>query len=485
MSVDALLFRSDVDELLTNVDYISVIPPELLGRIFRLAQPSEPEGDHDDYMEPVETPGIPVEVVVSHVSGYWRNVALGMGLLWRDINLRRSKTVQKLRAYLERSGTTPLRVRLDLVQGPWEITALTRTLDLLFLHIFRWGRLTIHSTIETSKIPVVSRLYDVHAPGLEHLSLCINDIDSENLKSVRRADLAQILTGGSPRLSVLRLRGVSMHFFRPPLANITTLYLEQTRGLFIGYHRFKNILAASPALAHLSIHDTIIDEWEEEWPLDSVSSIPVLNLVSLRVSIPGTLQHVFSDILISISAPRLESLVLKEVAEVHLDRFFQLPGVSRKFPSLRSLTFCDFDYRSEGRLALLCAALPSITEFTCIHTAAYAPKILEMMAGRSNAYVPGSPTGDPWPRLRTLTVNLEVEDLELVRVAVERRKGLGHPLCFLRVSGGSLCDDINDMDEEDDENLAWLQENITVERPGKTDPWPPGTDDYDPDDTWF
>ncbi|KAJ7625495.1 hypothetical protein FB45DRAFT_67239 [Roridomyces roridus] len=290
------------------------------------------------------------------------------------------------------------------------------------------------------------------------------------------------MTGGCPNLSVLRLRGVSMHFFRPPLTHspITTLYLEQTHYLFIGYSRFRDFLTASPALAHLSIHDTLIDEWEEEWPPDSVGSIPVPNLVSLRISIPGTLQHVFSDVLLSISAPKLESLVLKEVPEVHLDRFFQYPGVSDKFPSLRSLTFCDFDYRSEQRVAKMCAALPSVTEFTCIHSPIYPPKILEMMAGRAQASVPGSPTGDPWPLLRTLNTTIDVGDLELVRLAVERRKEMGLPLCFLRINP-SLFEE--EMDEEEDENLTWLQEHITVE-PLVADRWPPGSD-YDPVDDWF
>ncbi|KAJ7781905.1 hypothetical protein DFH07DRAFT_390644 [Mycena maculata] len=476
--------HADSEPVFTSPDenYISAIPPELLGRIFQLAQPTARPESEDKCEEPdrIPPPGIPVEVVASHVSGYWRKVALGMGPLWREINIRHDVTMEKLRTYLARSGNALLHIRLDLIQGPWDIAVLTETVDLLFSHILRWGRLTIHSTIETSDMPVVSRLYDVSAPQLEHLGLCIDDVDAKNLKSVRRADFEQILTKGCPRLSVLRLRGLSMHFFRPPLTNITTLHLEQTRGLFMGYTRFKHMLTASPALAHLSIHDTIIDEWEEEWPVDSVSCISVPSLISLRISIPGTLQHIFSDVLISISAPRLESLVLKQVAEVHLDRFFHLPGVSVKFPSLRSLTFYDFDYRSGERLAKMCTAFPSITEFTCIHTPAYPPRILEMMAGRSIAPL-GAPTVDPWPTLRTLTTNIDADDLELLRLVVERRRDIGHPLRFLRVHEGMF---EYTMDEEDEETLAWLEDNMTVERFLNVGRWPPGSD-YDPDDTFF
>jgi hypothetical protein len=268
----------DSDDFSPRNDHISAVPPELLASIFELAQSS---ADEDEDAEPIN-PQIPVEVVASHVSVYWRNVALNTRLLWRHINISQSETVEKIQVYLARSGQVLLHVRLDLIQRPLEVTMLTEKVDLLFSQFNRWERFTIHSNIETAEFPVVSRLYDVFSPSLEHLALCINDVDSENLKAIRRADFEQILTKGCPRLTVLRLRGLSMHFFRPPLANITTLYLEQTRGLFIGYERFAHLLTASPALAHLSIHDSIIDEFEETWPFNRC--IPVPNLVKMPSS---------------------------------------------------------------------------------------------------------------------------------------------------------------------------------------------------------
>ncbi|KAJ7255427.1 hypothetical protein B0H12DRAFT_531956 [Mycena haematopus] len=458
-------------------DYISNIPPELLSTIFYTAQCSSAVDDRGTEEEDEDFARrcalhAQVEVLVSHVNVYWRNVALTTCILWRHINIGRNESVVKIRAYLGRSGQCTLHFRLDL---RCKIPALTEIVDLVFQQLDRWERFTVHSNIEASDIPVVSRLYDASAPSLEQLGLCINDVDSENLKRVRRADFEQILTHGCPRLTVLRLRGLSMHFFRPPLTSITTLYLEQTRGLFMGFERFKHLLTAAPALAHLSIHDAIIDEQDDFWPVNSADCIPLPNLVSLRISIPGTLQHIFSDVLISITAPQLQSLVLKEVGQMHLDRFLRLPGASRKFPALRSLTFCDFDYQSPEHLALMCAALPSITEFTCIHTTAYAPTILLMMAGQSTT---SESAGDPWPDLRTFSTNLDVDDLELVRMAVERRQRIGFPLRFLRISG------IDEEDIDEEETWEWLGENLTVERFEAIERWPPGSD-YDPDDTLF
>ncbi|KAJ6514940.1 hypothetical protein C8R47DRAFT_1089125 [Mycena vitilis] len=480
-SVVARDMRMSCDRESQADDYISTMPPELLANIFQLAhQPglSEGEEEEEDADEPPasDQPASPTEMVLSHVNFYWRNVALTTRVLWRHITIEQKEPLEKVRAYLGRSGPhTPLHLRVDVRR---DIPALTEKLHLVFQHLDRWERVTIHSNLETSDIPIVARLYDASAPILEHLALCVHDVDSTNIEAFRRADLEQILTQGCPRLTVLRLRGLSMHFFRPPITNITTLHLEQTRGIFLGYECFKNLLIAAPALAHLSIHDTIIDELEESWPPDEC--IPLPNLVSLRIFFPGTLQHVFSDILISISAPRLESLVLKEAGETHLDRFLGLPGVSTKFPSLRSLTFCDFDYLEAERLAQMCAAFPKVTEFTCIHTTAYPPTALVMMAGKSAVAVPGSPNGDPWPDLHTFNANLDVDDLELVKIAVERRKLIGYPLRVLRISGV----DEFDLDEETEEIFDWLEDNLTVERFSAVERWPPGSD-YDPDDTLF
>ncbi|KAK7025129.1 F-box domain-containing protein [Favolaschia claudopus] len=445
-------------------DYISSLPPEVLAEIFLTAQHLVFEEESSDAEESPRRLSLEyqVEVLVSRVNSHWRNVALSTCVLWRHIIIGPDESVERVRVYLERSGpNTPLHLRLDLRA---KIPTLTEILDLVFEELSRWERFTIHSNLETAEFPVVSRLYDTAAPSLKVLGLCIHDIDAENLKWVRRADSEQILTHGCPRLTVLRLRGLSMHFFRPPLSHITTLYLEQTRGLFMGFAGFKHFLTASPALAHLSVHDAIIDEVEDVWPVNSVDCIPLPSLISLRISTPGTLQHIVSDILISISAPRLQSLVLKEVGPMHLDRFLILPGVSSKFSQLRSLTFCDFDYPSADHLAGLCAALPDITDFT-----KYTSIDSDPLVG-----------GDRWPNLQTVATNLEVDHLELLREAVETRQGTNCPLRVLRIANI----DEEDIDEEDEENWEWLKANLTVERFDTVERWPPGSD-YDPDDTIF
>ncbi|KAJ7673081.1 hypothetical protein DFH06DRAFT_1174332 [Mycena polygramma] len=186
---------------------------------------------------------------------------------------------------------------------------------------------------------VLSRLSSISAPILEHLSVCVQGADS-----LCRADFGQIPMQDCPKLTVLRLRGLSVNFFRPPVTNISTLHLERVGGLFLGYERFKNLLTAAPALAHLSIHGAIIDENQESWPSDGHIALP--SLVSLRISIPWTRYHISSDILIS--APRLQSFVLKEVAQWHLDRFLELPTCQPSSPASVRSRFATLTTRIGG-----------------------------------------------------------------------------------------------------------------------------------------
>src|ERR1700761_7360266 len=100
-----------------NEDYIPAIPPELLAHIFQLAQqPPEPQDDGSDSDEP---PLLAVELLMSHVRGYWRKLAHSTGPLWRHITIDHSGSADKLRAYLLRAGCqTPLHVQLNLICKP-------------------------------------------------------------------------------------------------------------------------------------------------------------------------------------------------------------------------------------------------------------------------------------------------------------------------------------------------------------------------------
>ncbi|KAJ7066419.1 hypothetical protein C8F01DRAFT_700936 [Mycena amicta] len=475
----------------SHKDYVSAIPPELLARIFRAAQlPEQDDDDRDDEQE--RTQSVPLEILVSQVSRYWRTTALGTGLLWRNISVSQSCSVDKLRTYLARSGTqTPLHVQVAVAHRQAtdvEFATMQQKLDLMFEQRERWQRLMIQVDIERAELPLVTRMYDCTAPALERLVLCIDDIDEDSLPNaqVRRADMEQILTQGCPQLKVLRLRGLSTHFFRPSLHNVTTLYLEQTRGLFLGFEQFKHLLTSAPQLAHLSVHDTLIDDSEEAWPLQDLSSIPAPQLTALRLSHPGSAQPLESGILLALYAPLLTSLVVKNPTYAGLTPFVAFPGIYTKF-ALRTLAFCDFDYNSADRLRPLTKALPCVSEFTRLASPVTSPSVLLMLAGEwvstdilAEEMVSSS---ELWPELHTINTTLDISDLPLLRSAVERRKRVGYPLRVVRLPPSVFQE--AEEDDDDAETLEWLSNNLEVLEPFVAmDRWPPG-EEHDPEDNLF
>src|ERR1700733_12574845 len=81
---------------------ISDLPYEILARVFELAR--------DPSLK--VTPRLPRnEVIFSHVTRRWRQVAIGVPSLWTDILASPHTVLDELRAYLERSRALPLCIR--------------------------------------------------------------------------------------------------------------------------------------------------------------------------------------------------------------------------------------------------------------------------------------------------------------------------------------------------------------------------------------
>lgn len=211
-----------------------------------------------------------------------------------------------------------------------------------------------------------------------------------------------------------------MPLFRPSLDVVTTLHLDQTLPLPIQYDTFRQIITASPHLTHLSVYGDILLAWP-----GASQAIELPSLRSLRIC--GVNGMIYSDLLLGINAARLESLVLKDAQEFDLERFRASPNMF-KFPQLKHLTFCDFEFSSHV-YADLFRAFPAITEFTAYHpTTSATPMILFLLA---------QPIDEvdwvPWPDLETLTFMLNLSDDALIGNVIETRKEAGCPLTRLRL----------------------------------------------------
>jgi len=285
--------------------------------------------------------------------------------------------------------------------------------------------------------------------------------------------LPQILAGGTPALSFLRLGCHAMAFFRPPLSTVTTLHLDQTSLLPISYPVLRRLVTASNLLTNLSIYGDIIDA--DRWPNYSTIELPALK--SLRMY--GRAGFIYCGVLLSISAPLLESLVLKGVLHHDLDELWESPQMP-KFPSLRSLTFCDFEC-TDSTYERIFHAFPAITDFTMLHSSTSIPRVLGLVEGRGHSRVGSvSEKHPPWPELRSLTLLFDCEDDASIIEMVNARRRLKHPITKLRLGAVTR--------SQHDRTVrlgGLLREHVQVETFVEIDQWPVDLQDVDEGDVLF
>ncbi|KAG5644966.1 hypothetical protein DXG03_007338 [Asterophora parasitica] len=445
---------------------ISSLPSELLSYIFRLGQAMDfAIVTLEAHLRVLQS----FEVLVSHVSSRFRAVALGTPVLWSRITIAPTFRGEEIDTYLTRSAQCGLKVRMNLASAPSLNTLQMEKVDIMVPHLRQFERLAINTTYESRLQPILRRLYHSAAPMLQHLSVAVDEVESVPPEDDK------ILQGGAPILTFVRLRGLALHLFRPPLTNVTTLHLDETTGLPMLYTTFREIITAPSILYNLSVYgDLIAPQTNTNWDTN------VINLPYLRhLRICGVGGAIYSGLLINIRAPALESLVLKDLKEGDLSHFWasEYP-IATRFPLLSSLTFLDSDVSCDEYLEMF-HVFPDITSFT----AAYEMRTPTLLQLLSTPQPDAEPSRDPkimWPRLQTLTLLVNLHDMEHVIVdVVERRKALRYPLTKLRLGIPHPLSELS--------QYAWLKENVALERLVEHDGWPKANAafDADPDDNLF
>ncbi|KAG6920246.1 hypothetical protein DXG01_005015 [Tephrocybe rancida] len=383
----------------------------------------------------LEAQPYPFEILITHVSFYFRAVAIETPLLWSYVDTRSAISSEKIETYLGRGKGCSLDVRLD-IKAP--DATIMKKIDAVLPHSHRYQTLVIDSTSET---PIIQRFENVVAPILQHLSVSVEEVEDHS------ADKFKILQGGAPRLTSVRLRGLALLFFRPPLKNVTTLHLDQVSSLPVLYATFVEIVSAPCFLQNLSVYGDIVSTEQSgaNWPgLNSPINLP--HLRSLR----------------------LNSLVLKDVGERDLERFWASPLHQLKFPALRQLTLIDSEL-SKDACAEILRGFPCITSFAISY--ALTPSILPILSD--------VPSGEvPWPMLNTLTMRADFDDDNVAADIVAQRMAVGCPLMKLKLGSALPLFMLP--------NYLWLRKNVELERFVEFDTWP-GLNNlqFDQDDTLF
>lgn len=436
------------------------IPPEILSRIFMIGKDRHAPGDiaHD---------------TCTAISQSFRQVALGTPLLWRTVQIDERSNPAKVAAYCVRSLPALLDVRI-MLQGDWHsdparMHSVYKSLDVIARSSSRWQKFTLRLDSEPADQPsIADMLCQCAAPLLEYLSLWVDCINSPNRIEIDTAP--STLTSGT-NLRFLRLRGLSIHFFRPRIAQLTILHLDQTRTTPMRYSAFKQLLTASPSLQHLSLYGitaVLSPDWSAA--LTGTDTIQLDHLESLRIS--SKEGGVFAGILFHIQAPRLASLVLRDMQDNDLR--FEEDGVhaGASFPQVKDLTFCGFELSHAGYCSMF-ELFPSVESFHCLSTSIGVSNCFEELGRAWDGVI-------RWPKLRALEFGYNpFDDPDQMGDLLSTRKEMGLGNISFRFA--------TDVGEEEEVYL-WLEQAVgdpieaTVVSEEET--WPAGFND-DHDDTLF
>ena len=303
------------------------LPPELLSEIFVLAHPNR-RSLHQ----------IPFEVVLSHVSGRWRDVAVSIPELWKKIHIYSPRSLKWVPSYLQRSGSY---FDLDIDIYKWEkyhpqkhIALIQQIAHEILPHFHRIRSMFAICFSETACRSILCDiLRAAAAPNLRQLQIRFDQPTSPT-----RPRGFRILEQGSPQLQLLMFEQADYLPVPNSLCNLTTLHLYYLHPqLHLTDPQLVEVLTSPNTLLYLSIQG---DLDFATWPLHLVAPEFHLNhLKALRLSDNGMMAV---RMLLSMSAPKLESIWLN-CSYDNFDFLFDAPQMAgifghNKFPKLQYLT---------------------------------------------------------------------------------------------------------------------------------------------------
>ena len=221
-------------------------------------------------------------VILSQVCIRWRETVLQMPALWSFIHLTRSleshrrlrsslgRSLDWLPTYLARSRNLTLHITLDTTRLPVDAT-----LSLINPYSTRWSTFTLFVSHVGSLPPILPLLVRTRVPRLQCLSIT-SDIYREGI--VCYDPLVPFFVAGTPQLATIRLTGVYVAWNALPLTNLQNLELRFT-SRWPSFNKLQNMFASSPKLKRLVIHDDITTILRHvDRPLDE----PTVELTELR-----------------------------------------------------------------------------------------------------------------------------------------------------------------------------------------------------------
>ncbi|KAF7977859.1 hypothetical protein HWV62_2376 [Athelia sp. TMB] len=371
---------------------ISMLFTELLSLIFEVV---------------CESSGFPFEIKLSHVSRYWRDVALSTPRLWRAIFLKPQRSLQMPSRYVKRSGALPVTLRVGSHKSyvdEGEVARRHKTLECMAQIIRRCAHrchsLRIDARFDLAELAEILKPLATPPTALclrtARIDMYCRGMDDEESEVMKRfVDSRRTIFGSCvSSLTSLSLRGLGIQtLLATPIPNLVSLKLHDPSFIRTSLASMAQVLNNMSVLTHLTINGDCIGEWTPDVHI----TLPVLETLQLRMHL-----ILLPDILAVISAPKLQSLLLENVYSREIEVFTQhcLSRTELKFPVLRSLTLIGSHYEWIDNSAWtgLFSTFPTITEFTISYqswrsflTALCTPLKLE-------------PQEHPWPNLEKLVL---------------------------------------------------------------------------------
>ena len=310
--------------------------------------------------------GPPIEIVLSHINQRFRDIVMNTRLLWARTEVSFRTPFDKFIAYLQRSRTSPfdLYIDIDMDLGSGSDSQSDPAVHLytisewetIMSYMTRCRRLFARCNEPEVVNDMINGLRMVNAPLLQSLQIecSCGEVDPHMGPS------RKIFDSGAPALTAVRIVGLELDHCLPPLTGVTSLTLLRTNW-GIALYDLRDILGGCLSLTHLVIGDIFEDDIPDNF--ESTIKLPILRSLGISVDHQGAL-HI-EQVLLAISAPVLESLILTRIIEQDLMDVSQLQNFDH-FPLLRYLSVSLFPGEPISResWSSFCSVFPRITHFT-------------------------------------------------------------------------------------------------------------------------
>jgi len=268
------LVRASIQDRLAHISRlnnlyatIGVLPAELLVAIFK----SGPSGviEHQRYVKSI-----------SLVSRYWRNLSLAIPSLWSFFHITPliGTHSDQLEMFIERSCSHPLSI---VIHGDPHFDSrdssfvLSPQINLIIPLVSRWRTLRIDGNFREEILDICGLFTELQAPLLESFEVNVDAYDDEFDSSLF------VFTGGAPRLSYIKVEGISLMSCLPPLSSLVSLDLRHPPKP-LTLTQWRHILTMSTQLRDLHIGGDVADiPFPETFPAAEIPSLHSLTFSPL------------------------------------------------------------------------------------------------------------------------------------------------------------------------------------------------------------